>query len=239
MAYNPIVVGAVNFNGTATYSDDFLSSVSSYYTGNTYASKPDICAPYGDTSSATSQVTGIIALLFEERSSLSIYPEAVKAIITASVNRSSPHRYVPTYRSTTGDNYMKFGAGLIDAYLSASNIAGNRYYTGTMLTTDTYTFNVSKANSTVRVSLAIFQPVEATGDHEDDGDLSDYAIADLDLTVYAPGGSTPYASSLTYFNSVEIVQFTAPSAGTYTIRVTQYTPSTQVVFYGVAWDIAN
>lgn len=74
----------------------------------------------------------------------------------------------------------------------------------------TYTFYVSQANATVRVSLAFFQPVEITGEHEHTDDLSNYGLADLDLEVYAPGGGSPFIISDTTLSSVEIVQFTAP-----------------------------
>ena len=256
MARNVITVGNVNYNGTSTnYSDDYLANTSAYYSGSALASKPDICA-YGNrvysqflgkwsvgsgTSFSAPLVSGTIALLCEQDPSLLVAPDTVKAILTASVNSSSPYRYVPSNRSATGNNYMKYGAGILDA-LNACNVVENAHYiTGTISTTaSSKTHNISITDTTedVRISLACLVTAWVTLTDPDDlstGILTSKSLANLDLKVYTPNSSTPIAVSMTKNNNVEIVQFTPTVSGTYRIEVVQTTPSNHATSYGIAW----
>ncbi|MBQ8496758.1 MAG: hypothetical protein IJ489_04790 [Clostridia bacterium] len=134
---------------------------------------------------------------------------------------------------------MKAGAG----FLSTENALETTINGQTRCTTMTpsqmahsYTFNVSSDNVGVltRISMAFTVPVTCTGDHEDSSPTS-YSIPNLDLEIYMPNNTiTPYVSSVTT-NNVEIVEFYPTVAGTYTIKIVNTTPSTQNVYFGVAW----
>jgi hypothetical protein len=70
---------------------------------------------------------------------------------------------------------------------------------------------------------------------------SDVLNADLDLVVLAPNGTT-VATSSSFQNSAEVVDFKAPVAGTYTIRIHNFRFDAGTnTFLGVAWnkDIAD
>ena len=238
MAYNNIAVGAMKYENL----EYTLCSFSSYYQGTTYVSKPDVCALGADgTSVAAPRVAALAALLMEANDNLLYAPSVVKAIIMAAVDTDTPHHYVPTMRSTSGTNYMQCGAGLINN-TNALTVAENSQFEYEVLSANssnkTYTFNISSNDigSLVRVSLAFLVPASAlSSDHSADNVYSFDSI-DLDLLVYAPNSTSACAISATSFNSVEIVEFTAQVAGTYTIEVV--TNNNEVpTEMGIAWFI--
>lgn len=243
MAYNTIAVGNLYVNGTTSLTDDTIWTgygPSSYYTGNTLAYKPDICAPgqgvvtrfgqFGGTSGATPHVAGVIALLCEQRAALKTQQNTIKAILTASVNFSSPHRYTPNMA-----NYKKYGAGLLDC-VGACYVAGNyRYVTSNFpsnTTSKTHTFNVTSSDTRIRVSLAFnIKSVVSGTDHDA---LETGSITNLNIQVKDPNGNV-VGSSTTSNNSVEIVDFVPSKTGTYSIVITRADKSTETVYYGLAW----
>lgn len=244
MAYNPIAVGAIDVGSSPNRYNDDKQGSSTYSTETSYSVpfKPDICAPYGDSSSSAALVTGVVALLMCERNSLIPYPETIKSILTACVNTISNFRFLPKDRSTNTqiDSYMKFGAGLIDAYLTLTCAISGNYVQDLMLssdTTKTYTFTVTNTNP-VRISLAFLQPVEITSsNHIGTSNLSNHAKIDLDLSIRSSSTSTQYCYSSTSANNIEIVTFTPPAPGTYTIRVSRFGEQSESVdaWYGIAW----
>ncbi|MBQ9079580.1 MAG: S8 family serine peptidase [Clostridia bacterium] len=244
MSYNCIAVGGINHNTTPTnYSDDFqaatiYSTVSSF----NVPFKPDICAPYGDSSQSAALTTGVVALLMGERSSLLPYPEIIKAILTACVNTDSPYRFLPKDRSTNEqiNSYMQFGAGLIDAYLAITCATSGNYAQALMLSSDTmktHTFTVTNTDP-VRISLSFLQPVDiVTNNHISTSNFSDYNKLDLDLTIRNESLTTQYCNSSISANNVEIVTFNPPAPGTYKIQVSRYGTQSEAsnAWYGVAW----
>lgn len=241
MAYNIMTVGAMKPSG----SDYVLESFSGYYTGNTYASKPDICAiGTKGTSEATPRVTATAALLIQLQPLLIYSPESIKAILAASVDTSTSQHYVPTQRSTSGTNYLKAGAGLMSTANALELESNNQSRCSTLTaskTTQTYTFTISNSNvgSTVRVALAYCVPVDAVRNHTSEN-FEAYTIPNLDLRIYAPGNSTAsYISGSANNNNVEIIEFTPEIAGSYTIEVATIsgTDSTENIYFGVAWSI--
>ncbi len=237
MAYNVITVGSLNFNSTpSNYADDIINDKSSYSSNSSFSApfKPDICAPYGDTSQATALTAGIVALIIDARPSLTAYPEAIKAILAASVNPSSPYKYLPKDRTTslTPPSYMRYGAGVIDAYTALQTALQYRYinyYMNTSGTYWTYDFTVT-STARVRIALAFLQPA--------DDSSSSYTKLDMDLYILNTESGGYYASSTISANNVEIVTFDPPSAGTYTIRVHQYAASSSgtTAYFAVAWN---
>lgn len=243
MAYNIITVGNLYVNGTTDYSDDVIwtgSGPSSYYTGSTLAYKPDICAPgegvvtsfdkFGGTSGATPNVAGAIALLCEQRSALKTQQSTVKAILTASVNFTSPHRYTPA-----DANYRLYGSGLLDC-IGACFVTGNyRYATSSFpsgSSSKTHTFSVTSSDSRIRVSLAFNMKSVGSGDY--DTTITTGNVYNLNIQVKDPNG-TIVASSATTKNNVEVVDFVPEMTGTYSVVVTRADSYTDTVYYGLAW----
>ena len=240
MAYNVMTVGSMQQNGNV-YS---LANFSGYYTGNTLASKPDICAvgPAG-TSEAAPRVTATAALLMEEQPLLTYSPELIKAIMAASVDTNTSHHYLPTQRSNVGLNYMQAGAGLLST-VNALDVEINNQSRSSNLSADhteqTYTFTISSddVGSTVRIAMAFTVPVDIAGNHEEESTIS-YTIPNLDLSVFTPNTTVASWISATTNNNIEIVEFIPQVAGTYTIKVasTSEIESGNWIYYGVAWSI--
>lgn len=242
MAYNIVTVGNLDTKGTPRYSDDVIASNSSCYTGSTLAYKPDICAPgsniysrfYQDAVSGTSlaapQVSGVIALMCEQRPALKTQQTAVKAILTAGVNFDSPHRYTPS-----NANYKKYGAGLLDC-VGACYVAGNYRYTNSSIasgtTSKTHTFTVNSSDSRIRVSLAF--NVKSSGSGTDHGTITTGSKLDLNIQVKDPSGRV-VGSSTTKNNNVEIVDFVPTTTGKYSVVVSRADTSAETVYYGLAW----
>ncbi|MBQ8496679.1 MAG: S8 family serine peptidase [Clostridia bacterium] len=241
MSYNIITVGAMEQNNN-TFT---LADYSSYYTGNVYASKPDIVAEgryNGDsgTSYATPHVTGIVACMLECNSMLEYSPELIKAILTSSVHADGP-RFGPFMRSQTALSYMQVGAGFANASNALTVTSNNQSRCSSLSPTQqSYSSNlvVSSDNvgCTYRVSMAYTIPAECVGVHTE-GVTATNPFPNLDLEIYAPNSTTPLIVSNTTFNNVEIVEFTPQVSGTYVIKIVQTTASTDTVYWGVAWNI--
>lgn len=245
-AYNAITVGNVNDKNTVSVSDDSLSTSSSYNNSLnvTLASKPDMVAPGTSivtskgTSSGTSlsapHVTGAIALM-QQQDPLIVYSHAaVKAILTAGINKSAKN-YVPSNRvvstssSSPASSYIQYGAGTLNCVNNA-DIVGNVDYdfgliSGSTTQSDSTIYLTS--GQKLRYSLAVFLNKTNTS--------TSHSLADLDLYVYSPSGSL-VASSTTHNNNVEIVDFTASASGNYKIRIKRYSgTSSSNTYIGEAW----
>lgn len=242
MAYNAITVGNIDDKNTLSLQDDTLRSTSSYSTNILYAYKPDLCAPgtniitsigsSSGTSFAAPHVAATIALLCQQKPALKTQQDVVKAILTASVNPNSPHKYRPTQ-----NGYRQYGAGLLDSYRACWITANTRYYSSSMTssqTSKTFNMNVTSSDTLMRVSLSFLKYNKmSTTDHT----ISpvDNVLPSLDLKIYSPTGKL-VASSNTR-NNVEIAEFVPTEYGTYKITVVNTSPNsnTGTIYFGLSW----
>lgn len=243
--YNVLTVGNYNDRGTISNladpgvnNADIMSATSCY--GNPYSmfserEKPEIVAPgvnitttyctdsstctgtTSGTSFAAPHVTGCAALLMQRNQALTSWPEAIRAILMASAVTNIEG---PTVFSADLTADEKDGVGGIECDSAddiVSGAAGGEQHvpvTSTNFPRD-FTFNAT-AGRTVRAVIAWDSTPSAPGTGT--APTSDPLLADLELAVYAPNG-TVVATSYSRDNSFEIVEFTAPSTGTYTARV--------------------
>lgn len=235
MAYNVLTVG--NFNRGINSMDES----SCYYSGSGLTNKPDISAPGyftfqngsgydSGTSCAAPLVSGVAALLMATNDSLIQRPSLVKAILMASTN--SDHQY--TMKDV---EYRYYGAGVVDAENARVASMSTNYRTAIAETTlgeyKEYTVSAT-AGSVVRIALAF----EKTNTHG-----VSFPLGNLDLRVN-DSSQTELDSSITTTNNVEMVEFTAPSTGSYVIRVITYAipqvgTSKAYDSFSLAWSIGG
>ncbi|MCZ7385665.1 MAG: DUF2341 domain-containing protein [Candidatus Methanoperedens sp.] len=184
------------------------------------------------TSYAAPSVAGEAALLMQAKSWLTAWPETVKAIIMASANHN-----------IEGDSTLSEydGAGGIDIS-RAYEIAYNDNMSGDVLFASdfpkNYTFTVTSVNQKIRVAIA-------WDSHPDSNHppTSDTLESDLDLYILDPNGNI-VASSTSYDNSYEIVEFTPQTTGTFKARVSanrfdgayEYVGFAKTLPYLSGWD---
>ena len=236
MAYNVITVGTLNCNNSLSYTDDILG-IAQYVPTNIGPFKPDISGSYGDTSSSTALVAGSIALLLETDTSLRMCSETIKALLAASVNQASPHKYCTSDRTEARASYMQVGSGLLDVYRFLYNGTNEHYHNNTISNSTVQDVVSIAANCNVRIAFAYVQPVTVTtADHSFitsavQGELVNYAIY-----VMKQGETTPIVYSNTT-NNLEIVEFNSGTGGYFTIRIVPVSGTTNTVFYSVASNV--
>jgi hypothetical protein len=173
--------------------------------------------------------------------------EAVKAIIMAGA----------THNVVDGKNYMdcpalpvpgdcRDGAGAIDAYQTIQNVVvpGNWRFPG-FITPDSFDpagnldFPVSiGSGKDIRAAIAWDSTaVCANLGTTSQSCTSDVLNADLDLHLIDPSGIV-VASSLSFQNSAEVIDYKTTTSGTYTIRVHNFRFDAGTNTYlGVAWNL--
>jgi subtilisin family serine protease len=248
--YNQIAVGAFDDRGNSAWSGELMAGFSSHRNPSTGLETPQVAAPgvgmqmgacsangFDYVSSGTSfsspLVAGQAALIVSKQPVLKSWPEGVRAIVMA----TAWHNIEGARALSSLD-----GAGGIDAraaVLVSSRGRGRGYQVGT-LTASSFDVNgyvtsqvaPASAGQRVRVSLS-FDSVVTGAAYE-----SDRLVSDLDLYVYGPNGQL-VASSLSALNSFEVVEFTAPQSGNYTVRVRRFRLGNSSEYYGTAFSVSS
>jgi hypothetical protein len=243
LAYNVITVGNFDDRGTSSWSGDVMNPSSSWRDPRSSVGdreKPELAAPgtsitstttsspwIGNGGSGTSfaapMVTGSVALLIQRNGSLAIWPEAVKAILMATANHNLEGSSRLSERDGAGGVNIDLADGVARGLLGGWG--GLNYSCSAATNLDVAAIHLT-AGRTVRMAIA----------WDNDPNYSSYASrpgADLDLLVIGPTGGT-VASSVSFDNTYEIVQFTAPASGTYRLRVQKFRCSYSPRFLGWA-----
>lgn len=232
LSYNAITVGSIS-------GDYQRSSFSSFITVDG-ATKPTICT-FGDgvmlydedfsiingTSPATALVTGFIAVIVDQYSTLVVNREKLHALIVANAYNSN-------YQSFTKENGfdLEVGAGsfhygnIIENYNLSAVLRNNSGVEGSTISSETIYL---EAGQTVRASLSTIA-------------TSDGTVAGLEFTDYDIGICNSNGALLEIANSIdsviEVVTYTATVSGYYKIEVYQATDRVKNVDYvGTAYRI--
>jgi hypothetical protein len=249
--YNFFGVGNVLNDGDGNRCDDTISASSSWkdpISSHSDREIPEIAAPgsthellgttFGGTSCATPVAASIATCLIGANTSLRTWPEGLRAVMQATAN----------FQQADGSNFStwsdgKDGTGMLDAWYAvlackarANNTSSyfrahdygyisNASFTNGYMN-ETWKVKTGTTNSKIRVAFTWNSKTTSS---------SSVLDADLDLRVYAPNGSL-VATSSSYDNNNEFVEFTPPMTGSYTIKVRCYSaPSNFSSYFGVAF----
>ena len=249
IAFNILAVGAFGDNNTTSWSGDvppctgavYFSAYRDPISPHSDREEPDIVAPghqiyttvaspvngFADadgTSFAAPHVTGGVGLLNHRRPALIYQAEEVRAIMMASAR----HNIEGLSRLSERDGA---GAILLAAADSVETATNSMFFItpggkgGFPITTSFY----ASAGQKVRVAVAWSHKTPG-------GDTLTQPTTDLDLTIYKPGGVS-VASSTSFDNSYEIVEFTAPVTGYYTSKISNSRSSAGNEFIG--WAVSR
>jgi hypothetical protein len=247
LGYNVLTVGNFDDRNTFLWNDDVMNSCSNWRNPKSTRGdrqKPEVAAPGTDINTTTNSspwtgaewtgtsfsapmVTGTVALLLQTNSGLTDWPEAIRAILMT----SALHNVEGSTRLSEYD-----GAGGIDAswaYYLAKRSSGSNWGA------QDYTCSSATDLDVTSMSLSSGKQFRATITWDNDPSYSNYSSqpsADLDLQVIGPSG-TVVASSASYDNTYEIVDFTPSVSGTYKLRVKKYRCDYSPKYLGWAWQV--
>jgi hypothetical protein len=240
--WNVLTVGAFDDFGTPEIEDDSLSFDSSFIDpiapNGMPIAKPEVVAMGCHDSFQTIRITSTLThdpwigaeigcgtsfsaasgtanalLLINRRPKLREWPEALKAIIMA----SAVHNIEGARRFSAGD-----GAGAIrivagDSVAAASSKVFFRTFNGqTFATQDVMTYPLAAGR---RSRVALVWDSNPSGHGADGAPAADALETDLDLEVIRAATGAVIAASRSANNAFEIVDFVAPVAGSYVVRV--------------------
>jgi len=265
--FNVLCVGGSDDRATTARSDDLIyGSTSSKNPNTTYGDRelPVIAAPAvnvsgaGYNSSGTSAAAAIVsaaaAQLQYGYATLASWPEAVRAILMASADENVDGT-VLTLSDGTDD---RDGAGELNIALAMSlgqssndknpnNTASQAGFdTGSLDLVNGWTngvwnsvYRAKYALSGMRIRVVLTWDSTASCSNPADRSTctSNVLDAPLDLRVYA--GANLVASSASWENSYEIVEFEATANQEYTIKLVQAGRNANSTYYGIAWNTWN
>ena len=231
MSYNGIAVGNYDLG------DNIIDEISSYYNGDLYAQKPDVCAPgyflfnYGSTydvgtSFAAPLVAAVAGLIICESEGVILH-STVKSIICASTDM---HRYL-----LTDDNYKYYGAGIIDGWNIKQILTNGDYLNNSINPNAISTQHTIFLSSEESISADIVLTFACDANNNDIA----YSIANLDIYLYDVNYELVACSEMTTGN-VEILRDVDLYDDDYWLVIVQtepasYNGSTIATQYSIAW----
>lgn len=262
-AWNVLTVGAYDDHNNPNWFDDSIATFSAWDNPaslNNDHEKPEVVAPgvsitgialNGDldiedgTSFSAPQVAGLAALLIDRNSSLSIWPEASRAIIMA----SATHNIDGPTGIPTGQDLFD-GAGGINAAL-ADSLAKTRNQSDVNPCLDSCWWGITINNTGFPVGTYIYRYftlnegdfariVIAWWSHADCASISscNYDRLDTDLHVGAvdPDGQVVRGAwSASWDNNYEMIEFIAHKTGTYRVAVYKSRADESSNYLGIAF----
>lgn len=234
-------VGSFNNDNTSTWADDTMSTFSNWHnpvSSNFDREKPEVVSVgeklkmwgWNDseelnrqgTSLAAPQVAGLGALLVKKNPSLSIWPEASRAIIMASAihNIEGPTGINPNIDAKDGAGAIVADQAVAVASLKALNTmtCAVSCWWGESVASIPRNGNglkrhfFAQSGQRVRIAIAWWAIADALPYSNDTLDT------DLQLWVIAPSNS-PVVASSSRDNNYELVDFVAPETGVYRISL--------------------
>jgi hypothetical protein len=160
------------------------------------------------TSFAAPMVAGTAARLIERKPFLGIWPEQLRAILMS----SAVNNIEGATRLSDVD-----GAGMMAVNTAAAILDDNRHG-GRHVDCSTFGRSQVVSSTTLRADQRLRAAISWTADPSA-ADHANRPSADLDLEVRGPSGSV-FSSS--FDNTSEIADFSAPTTGTYEIRVVNF-----------------
>jgi hypothetical protein len=247
LGYNTLTVGNFNDRNTVSTSDDVMSPTSSWMdplSDHGDREKPEVVAPgtnilststaspwvgfnYSGTSISAPMVVGMTALLYQRNANLKAWPEATKAIIMATAIQNKEGA------SRLSDKDGAGGVWAPEADLVSRNNTifgrwgGNRYTCSSVTNWNLTTMDLYAGYKTRVVIVWDQNPNYAY--------YSSKPSADIDLQVYNPS-NTLVASSHSWDNTYEIVEFTPSVTGIFTLQVDKYRCDLTPAWIAWAWS---
>jgi hypothetical protein len=246
LAYNVVTVGGYDDRRTNDLGDDVIDPCASF--GNPVSlhgdrQKPELAAPSVDvevvtagpanlqrvtgTSIAAPQVTAAAALLIERNGRLSTWPEIVRALLMA----TATHNVEGNRRLSDRD-----GAGGVRADIAAQLASDTGRWNGLRYNCDTSTPSLLPLVTVPASPGTRHRVVLSWSTDPADTHYGSQPSADIDLSVVDANGRT-MASSMSFDNSFEIVEFDVVTAGSFTLRAHKFRCDSSV-WLGWAWHTA-
>jgi subtilisin family serine protease len=243
LAYNVITVGGYDDHRTPGWGDDTVDACASFRNPQSRhgdREKPELAAPSVDvevvtaghadlarvtgTSIAAPLVTASVALLIERNGRLAVWPEIMRAILMA----TATHNIEGSRRLSDID-----GAGGLVTSAAAGLLSDPQRWNGLHYACDNST-PATLALATLAVGPGTRHRVVLSWDTDPAyNDYSSQPSADIDLHVVDANGRT-VASSLSFDNTFEIVDFDSWQAGTYTVQARKFRCD-KATWLGWAW----
>lgn len=249
IAFNSLAVGGFGDNNTTTFVDD-VAACTGAVTFSAFLDpispggdreEPDVVAPGRNifttntangfsnatgTSFAAPHVTAMVTLLTQRDPTLSFQAERSRAIVMASARHNIEGATRLSERDGAGAILMAAADGILVDGLSS-------YFTPPGGTTGFPIVRTFTATAGQRIRVVIAWAHKSPG-----GDTLTQPTTDLDLEVLGTAGEL-VAGSSSFDDNYEIVDFTAPTTGTYTARILNFRSSPEMEFIGFAASRAD
>ncbi len=248
LGWNILTTGNVADGNNANWVDDAMAFDSSFgnpISANGDRTKPDLCAVGSSmvtsntaggfsnqgsgTSYAAPGIVGMAAALMQARSSLKYWPEEVRALMMT----ASGHNIEGSSRLSDND-----GAGCING-LRAYRIVEQGNLTHGTLSPTSFSNNGYKTQD-IYLRAGDMTRIVLCWDSKAASDYTTNVLdADLDLAVLFGQSTTAgpiLASSGSWDNSYEIIEFCPTTTGWHTIRINDFRFDGTSEYYGLAWS---